>query len=133
MVMGLRDASCRFYSWAIFFAKKGQSQDPASQKEHDTLRALRLVQLSATYSQLAPDTGLVIATKALNLSRKNKFKSGEALSLLQQGWTFSFLGNQAMALEKVLEAFRLGEKINDNEIIRDCLNGLGVIYKREGD
>jgi tetratricopeptide (TPR) repeat protein len=103
------------------------------QKEHDTLRALHLVQLSATYPELAPDTALLMATEALRLSRKINFKSGEALSLLQQGWSFSFLGNQAIALEKALEALRLGEKINDAEIMQACLNGIGVIYKREGD
>lgn len=103
------------------------------QKQHDTLRALRLAELSATYMDLAPDTGLVIATQALNLSRKSNFKSGEAWSLHHQGWAFGFLGNRAKALEKMLEALRLGEKINNPEIIRACLNDIGVNYKREGD
>lgn len=98
------------------------------QKQPDTLRALRLVELSYLYIESAPDTMLLLSSEALGLSRHVDFRRGEALSLNRQGIAYYLMGNLTKAMELTLKGLQISEKINDPEGMRKAYTSLGNLH-----
>ena len=104
----------------------------ATEKE-DTSRVLLMTSLAPRYALSKPDTALIIAEHALELSRKIKFRKGEAISLRRIGSVFLALGNYPNALENYLQALKIAEELHDDQLIGVSLGGLSNIYFSEGD
>lgn len=98
------------------------------QKQPDTLRILRLVELSYIYIESAPDTMLLLSSEALDLSRKVNFQRGEALSLNRQGIAYYQTGNLTKAMELTLKGMQISERINDLDGMRKAYISLGNIH-----
>lgn len=98
------------------------------QKQPDTLRALRLLDLSYTYVESAPDSMLLLSSEALDLSRKADFQRGEALSLNRQGIAYHLMGNLTKAMELTLKGMQISENINDPEGLRKAYSSLGIFH-----
>ena len=122
-----------------FFAAAGQTTTKDSLKtllqkeQNDTLRVLRLAELSYSYIESAPDTMLLLASEALDLSRKADFKRGEALSLTRIGGAYLGLGNYSQALEAYLKSLKIDEEINNPEGLQGNFVNIGVLYRDQDD
>jgi tetratricopeptide (TPR) repeat protein len=102
-------------------------------EERDTSRVLLLEELSVTYLTSEPDTALLLAQEGLSLSREIGFEAGEAISLNRIGAVLSSTGNDALALENLLQALEINERIkNDDGIIKN-LGNISNIHANQGD
>ena len=82
--------------------------------KEDTSRVLHLADLSFEYLESKPDTTLVLALQALALANRIGFEKGKAVSLNRIGTVLSSMGNHPQALENLLGALRINEKIKNN-------------------
>lgn len=104
------------------------------QKEKtDTVRVLLLADMSYEYLESKPDTTMILALEALELSRGIGFAKGEAMSLTRIGNVYTVLGNYSKAMEILLQALKINEKINNLDGIQRNLSNIGGIYNAEGD
>ena len=99
----------------------------------DTGRVLTLANLSFLYIESKPDTMMILALQALELSRKIGFVKGEAVSLNRIGNAYSSFGNYPKAMEVWLQALQINEKINNLDGKQRNLNNIGGIYFSQGD
>lgn len=97
----------------------------ANPKE-DTATAVLYIELAS--SAILDDTSLSYLNRAYELSRKLKWKKGQALSLSYRGFHFGVTGNEVRGLRDLLEAVPISEEINDSTILGRCLDGLGLLY-----
>jgi tetratricopeptide (TPR) repeat protein len=104
----------------------------ATEKE-DTNHVLLMNSIAIAYVTSKPDTALIIAEHALELSRKIKFKKGEATSLRRIGSVFLNMGNYPNALENMLQSLKIAEDLHDDQLIGASLGSLANIYFSEGD
>ena len=102
-------------------------------EKNDTGRVLTLANLSFTYIESKPDTGMIMALQALELSRKIAFAKGEAVSLNRIGNAYSSFGNYPKAMEVLLQALQINEKINNIDGKHRNFNNIGLIYNAQGD
>src|SRR5687767_9871348 len=84
-----------------------------SSAKEDTNKVHALLQLSNEYKDFKPDSALLYARQALKLSRKLKFKSGEAKSLSGLALSYLYANNRNKALENFLKAMKIYEDLND--------------------
>src|SRR4051794_20314975 len=75
-----------------------------AQSRADTTKALLLSQLANAYRFSNPDTAIILAQKALLLSRKLNFSRGEVRALNSFGSPLQIQGEYPKALEVELEA-----------------------------
>ena len=80
-------------------------------EKQDTSRALLLFQLSRQYNFSKPDSALLFARQAVELSRKINFKKGEATGLRGIAAFFANTGNYPASLEINLQALKISEEI----------------------
>jgi tetratricopeptide (TPR) repeat protein len=99
----------------------------------DTSRVLLLEDLSRIYSISKTDTSLLLAQQALSLARKIGFEKGEAISLNRIGTVLSSIGNHPQALENLLEALRINEKINNLDGIMRNQGNISNVNAELGD
>jgi tetratricopeptide (TPR) repeat protein len=116
----------------------GSKQQDSLRKKYagvaaDSTRADILVELANLYAQDKPDSELYIAQRALALSRKIKYYTGEmsALKLMAEG--YEFLGNYPLALQYYLQRLKLEEKKQNPERVVTTLLSIGNLYQLEGD
>ncbi|HUS03892.1 MAG TPA: tetratricopeptide repeat protein, partial [Chitinophagaceae bacterium] len=115
-------------------AHKRDSLQSALQKEKtDSGRVLLLAELSFQIHEIKPDTAMILALEALELSRRIGFEKGEAVSLNRVGNVFSVLGNYLKALEAYLNALKINEKIENLDGKQRNLSNIGYIYFFQGD
>ncbi len=104
------------------------------QKEKtDTGRILLLADLSFLYAESKPDTTMILALQALELSRRIGFEKGEAMSLNRIANAYYSLGNYPKTMESLLQALKINEKINNLDGIQKNFNNIGVMYFELGD
>lgn len=100
--------------------------------KEDTSRVLHLADLSFEYIDSKPDTMMVLALQALELSRRIGFLKGEAISLNRVGNAYS-AGNYAKAMEAYLQALQINEKINNLDGKQRNLGNIGTCYFDQED
>jgi tetratricopeptide (TPR) repeat protein len=104
------------------------------QKEKtDTGRILLLADLSFLYAESKPDTTMILALQALELSRRIGFEKGEAISFNRIANAYHSLGNYPKSMESLLQALKINEKINNLDGIQTNFNNIGVKYFELGD
>jgi signal transduction histidine kinase len=102
-------------------------------EKEDTNRVSLMNRIAIAYINSKPDTALMINEHALELSRKIKFKKGEANSLRRIGSVFYIMGNYPDALENTLQSLKIAEEMQDDNMIARSFGTLASIYISEGD
>ena len=100
---------------------------------HDTSRALLLAETANYYKFKKPDSGLFYAYKALALARQINFPKAHAIALQFIGITQITLGNDAKALQIILQAAKIAEENNLIGIKAVNLLQQGIIHSRSRD
>ncbi len=103
-------------------------------EKNDTSRVLTLANLSFVYFESNPDTAMIMALQALQLSRKIGFAKGEAAGLNRISNAYGVIGgNEPKQMELLLQALKLNEKINNLDGLHRNNNNIGVLYRRQED
>ena len=98
------------------------------QSRQDTSMVLLLVQLASDYRFNKTDSSLIIAQKAIQLSRRLNFIKGEMRALNIAGEAHRFQGELPQALECQFNALKISRNINDQEGEAQSLNCIGFVY-----
>ncbi|HUS00497.1 MAG TPA: tetratricopeptide repeat protein [Chitinophagaceae bacterium] len=101
--------------------------------KEDTSRVLHLADLSYEYIESKPDTMMIMALQALELSRRIGFLKGEAVSLNRVANVYSVLGNYPKTMEILLQALQINEKIGNLDGKQRNLNNIGNVYLFQED
>jgi len=101
--------------------------------KEDTSRVIDLANLSFEYVESKPDTMMILALQALELSRRIGFLKGEAISLNRVGNAYSSLSNYPKGMEFFLKALQINEKINNLAQIQSNYNNIGFVFYEQGD
>ncbi len=100
----------------------------------DTSRVNVLSRLSEQLMHTYPDSAMHFAKKALDISKKLKYKEGEALCLKNLGTIHYIKGNFIDALEKLQKSLKIYTEINpENKARVSLLQRIGVIYSITGN
>ena len=100
----------------------------------DTNHALLLARISRLYSQNnKSESGLRLAEKGLQLSRKLRFTKGEILNLLSLNHCFRQLGDYVQSADFAQQALIIAEEWNDPALLVSCLNAYAFIHYIQGD
>ena len=99
----------------------------------DTDRVLLLNGMARIYSLFKPDTALILAQEAYNLSMQLHYPRGEALSLNRIASAYGTVGDYPKALQFLTKALKIYEDIRDQPGISRSINNMGDIYMTRGD
>jgi two-component system, NtrC family, sensor kinase len=99
----------------------------------DTNRVLLLDALAINYYLFQPDTAIIVAQQAYDLSQKLHYPKGTALSLNRISAGYNTLGDYAKSLQLVDKALQISEKNNDWVGIFRCYNNIGDNYTVQKD
>ncbi len=99
----------------------------------DTLKVQRLNFLSNVNVYSRPDSGLAYAQRALQLSQKISYKTGEAIALSLVGSNLSQLGDYSGSLSFGFKALKLLQELNDMGGIIVTTETIGTHYRDHGD
>ena len=97
-------------------------------KQDTTLVALLLEKATKVHLQANVDSGMLCARQALDISRKIHYKRGEVRSLSTVATYLNIMGDLPGSLRETFKALPEAIKINDNLIVAQCYNTLGLTY-----
>jgi two-component system NtrC family sensor kinase len=98
------------------------------QNSQNTRMVLLLLILSEDYRFYKTDSSLIVAQKAIELSRRLHFIKGEVQALVFAGEAHRFLGEYPQALELEFNALKISRSNNDQEGEAANLNAIGCAY-----
>ena len=100
----------------IFLATTGNAQqyldslkNELAISENDTIKLIRLRNITRIYSEMYPDSALFYSEKLLELSQKLNFKLDEVNALRENAYALLNLGNYPRSLQIVLSALKIAE------------------------
>ena len=99
----------------------------------DTGRAILLYNLSYAYQLDRPDSALLFAQQAYDISVRRRFLKGEAWSLAQMGNAFREMGNNAQALNYYLQQLVIEEGRGYADNLASVNMTIAFVYNREKD
>lgn len=94
----------------------------------DTLTVNRLNSLASDFFLVNPDSTIVYANKALDLSRKLNFQSGMANALMLAGHSNYFKGDFTQAKNEFNSAISIYKKLNNPQGLSNCYLLVGRMY-----
>ena len=77
--------------------------------ENDTIKLIRLRNLSRIYSEINPDSAFAYAEKLLQVTRELNFKLDEANALREMAYALMNMGNYPRSLQTILRALKIAE------------------------
>jgi hypothetical protein len=104
-----------------------------STEKVDTAKAIILYNLSNEYQNYKPDSALIYAQEAYDLSVKHNFLKGQSWALNQMAGAFNRLDNYTKALEYYLEQLKIVEKIKNTEALAIINMNIALVYSSEND
>lgn len=104
-----------------------------TQMPDDTIKALKLSNLSYQYLKYQIDTALVYGRRAVLLSQKLNYKFGLASSLNQMGLIHKYLSDFDSSLIYYKKSYYLFDSLKFDLEKASVLNRMGNIYKRYGE
>ncbi|RYG13922.1 MAG: tetratricopeptide repeat protein [Chitinophagaceae bacterium] len=104
-----------------------------SKQKTDTGRAITLYNLSYNYNIYKPDSALLLAQQAYELSKKNKFLRGESWALNSIANAFHALHNYPKAIEYFIEQLKIEEKRGIPENMGSAYLSIALVYNSERD
>src|SRR6476661_7933555 len=99
----------------------------------DTNRVLLLNQLAINYYLFQPDTAIIVAQQAYDLSQKLRYPKGIALSLNRIAAGYNTLGDYAKSLQLVEKGLQISQQNNDWLGIERAYNNIGDNYTIQKD
>ena len=84
--------------------------------------------VAKAYWGVSTEKSLEYAGRALQQARQSNYAAGEAAALRNEGIAYWYRENYQQALERVLQAQGIYEKLGDNAGIAACLSTTGTIY-----
>jgi two-component system, NtrC family, sensor kinase len=99
---------------------------------HDSSGVNLLLNASNHISFFNPDSGLILAEKALDLARDIHFRKGETDALNTYGEAFHFLGDYPRALKMQFEALQINRDLHDSPGEAETLGLIGIVYSDLG-
>jgi len=99
---------------------------------HDTSGVNLLLKASNDISFFNPDSGLILAEKALDLARELHYKKGEVEALNTIGEVFHFMGDYPQALKTQFEVLVINRKMKDLAGEAQTLGFIGIVYNDLG-
>jgi two-component system sensor histidine kinase/response regulator len=126
-----------FCSFSGIFAQNKKVLDSLNSvyqtAKHDTTKIMALTSIAFEYKSSKPDTCIVIADKALQMSEKIGFEKGKAWALNATGAGNLIKAKYADALVYYQNALSLFGKVQDKKGISTSLNNVGLIYDIQGN
>ncbi|HWY33408.1 MAG TPA: tetratricopeptide repeat protein, partial [Nitrosopumilaceae archaeon] len=104
--------------WAIFNNKA----------QADTNRLKAINDIVWSYSNINPDTAILIAEQGLQLARITKQKKYEGRVFASIGVLYQNKGNYPKALENQLKSLKIMKEIGNGNGIARCHNNIGNVY-----
>jgi tetratricopeptide (TPR) repeat protein len=101
--------------------------------KEDTTRINHLNLLATELRNNDPDTGLIVATQALGLSKKTGWKKGEANALTTLGICCIIKADYNNGLQYFTKALELEEALNNQKGIAKLIGNIGIVYYSKGD
>lgn len=101
--------------------------------QEDTNKVNHFNGLVAQYIELAPDSSIIFAKKAITLAEKIDYKKGESSGYHGVAYTHFVTGNYFEALRHWHKALALKELIKDKRGIAACLGNIGAVYFEQGN
>jgi class 3 adenylate cyclase len=98
-------------------------------QDSDGVRLLSWI--SFGYRRINPDSGLLYASRTLDLARRIGWRRGEALAYNAFG-NFHVKGEYAKALEAFYKALSIYEELGDKGGVATVCNNIGNVFRREG-
>lgn len=108
-------------------------QTALTKQNQDTARAILLYKLSYFYQTYKPDSSLLLAQEAYELSAKHHFLKGESNALYQIAGAFAFMGNSTQALEYYIRQLKIEEERNLPDEIANINMNIALVYNRNKD
>ncbi len=102
--------------------------DSLNKYQPDTNRVKLLLQQAELYYFSKPDSCLILAKEAVELSQKLNFQNGEFKGLSVAGEALRFLGDFPGALEMQFKALRISRSIRDKSSEAATMSFIGFIY-----
>src|ERR1043165_4235750 len=99
---------------------------------HDTSGVNFLLDASKYISFIDPDSGMILAKKALQLAKDLHYKKGEASAMNDYGEAYHFLGDYPQALTMQLDALRMNREMKDSASEAETLGLIGIVYNELG-
>lgn len=102
-------------------------------EQQDTVKAIVLYNLSAAYQTYKPDSALLFAQEAYQLSIKNNFLKGQSWALNQMAGAFNRLDNYTKALEYYIQQLKIEEQRKNVEALAIIHMNIALVYSSEKD
>ncbi|MDB5250092.1 MAG: tetratricopeptide repeat protein [Segetibacter sp.] len=126
-------------SFALLYGTRSFSQntiidslkETLKTEKTDTGKAIILYNLSYYYQKYKPDSALLLARRAFQLSKEASFLKGQSNSLGQIAGAFNRLGNYPEALEYYIEQLKIEEIRNSPEGIASVYLNIALVYDSE--
>jgi tetratricopeptide (TPR) repeat protein len=101
-------------------------------EKRDSTRSLLYQRLSFEYAFYKSDSALLLAEQGLELAREINFPKGEVAGLGSTGIMYSVMGDDAKALELLLQALKISEATNEKVSAR-VLGFISQVYDNQGE
>jgi len=99
----------------------------------DSGRSIIYYTISMRYWNKNVDSVLVMADKGLESARKGQYDNGIALNLLSKGTGYTLKEEYPEALNCLLQALRISERLKGNELTGNLYTDIGIVYADMGD
>ncbi|MHC1707306.1 MAG: SpoIIE family protein phosphatase [Bacteroidales bacterium] len=93
----------------------------------DTSKIRLFVMISYNYEYTDATTALKWSLKALELSKRIKWKPGQFAAINQTGFVYGALGNYTKAMENSSEALRIATELEDESLLMKAYLSMGLI------
>ena len=100
----------------------------AGSYQGDTARVMRLIETAQRYRFFKPDSSVIYASEALQISRSINFKKGEISAYSALGEYHRVSGNYPEALENLFKSLQISSEIGDTTGIGDAQGFIGITY-----
>ncbi|SKC77451.1 tetratricopeptide repeat protein [Ohtaekwangia koreensis] len=122
----------------IATAQKHQAEIDSLEKvlttlPQDTNRVNTLIKLCRVLQSSSTKKVLEVANEAVVVAQNIDFGKGEGKAYVYIGYYYHRLGNSPQAIEYLLKALSIFERIHDNQQIAVCNNNVGIIYLSQDD
>jgi signal transduction histidine kinase len=96
--------------------------------KEDTSRVMTTIDMALQYRNTNPDSAIYYCDQALTLTRKIKFKRGEAYALTTMGLAMREKGELPKSLQLQIQALQIAESNNYTIEEAFCLRRIGLVY-----
>ena len=105
-----------------------QSKILLSKTDNDSLKCELLIKLSGLYSSAVPDSALLCAEEAIEISLKTKDKRQLSRSYQSLGSAYYYKADYPDALKNYFKSLKISEELNNIKDIGAAYNNIGNVY-----